>query len=148
MRLTYTWMVTLVVIIAEFGQCRGQSITWQNHYIYKNFSLGLVSLQLLNCNHFSSNRQSTRIIIWRCCKSTWNLNWLAKESYHRQFLCKMVLYYYASITWNYLYKIFSKERVISRGYEILWPPCSPDLNPLNYLFWGTLKTRVFNNDAP
>ena len=55
--------------------------------------------------------------------------------------------HYASITRNYLYRIFSKERVISRGCDISWPPRSPDLNPLDYWFWGTLKARVFNNDA-
>ena len=31
---------------------------------------------------------------------------------------------------------------------MFWPPRSPDLNPLDYWFWGTLKARVFHNNAP
>ena len=56
--------------------------------------------------------------------------------------------HYASITRNYLYRIFSKERVILRGCNIPWSPRSPDLNSIDYWFWRTLKARLFNNDAP
>lgn len=36
-------------------------------------------------------------------------------------------------------------RVIGLGFDITWPPRSPDLNPLDYWFWGWLKTKLFND---
>ena len=56
--------------------------------------------------------------------------------------------HFANIVRNYLYQTFSSDRVISRGCEIVWPSRSPDLNPLDYWFWGTLKARVFHRNAP
>lgn len=48
---------------------------------------------------------------------------------------------------SYLHKHF-KERVISTRYPdkynmgLEWPPYSPDMTPLDYCIWGTLKSRV------
>ena len=47
---------------------------------------------------------------------------------------------------DYLTKMFGENRVISRGFPQAWPACSPDLNPFNYWFWGTLKARIFHVD--
>ena len=55
--------------------------------------------------------------------------------------------HYATNVRSYLNDLFN-QRVISRGCKISWPPRSPDLNPLDYWFWGTLKARVFHNNAP
>lgn len=33
---------------------------------------------------------------------------------------------------------------IGRGGPIGWPPRSPDLTPLDYFYWGKLKSRVYN----
>jgi NAD dependent epimerase/dehydratase family enzyme len=38
--------------------------------------------------------------------------------------------------------------VIGRGYGQHWPPRSPDLSPLDYWLWGTLKARVYHNNKP
>lgn len=35
------------------------------------------------------------------------------------------------------------RRWIGRRGEIEWPPRSPDLNPLDYFFWGFLKQKVY-----
>lgn len=35
------------------------------------------------------------------------------------------------------------HRWIGRGGEILWPPRSPDLNPLDFYYWGCLKDKVY-----
>ncbi|KZC05884.1 hypothetical protein WN55_06673 [Dufourea novaeangliae] len=35
------------------------------------------------------------------------------------------------------------NRWIGRGGEFLWPPRSPNLTPLNYFLWGTLKDMVY-----
>lgn len=32
---------------------------------------------------------------------------------------------------------------IGRGGPVAWPPRSPNLNPLDYFFWGFVKTSVF-----
>lgn len=34
-------------------------------------------------------------------------------------------------------------RWIGRGGPVLWPPRSPDLNPLDFYFWGHLKELVY-----
>lgn len=34
---------------------------------------------------------------------------------------------------------------ICRGRPILWPPRSPDLNPLDFFFWGYLENAVYEN---
>lgn len=43
-----------------------------------------------------------------------------------------------------LRRIFGR-RVISIGARIEWPPRSPDLNPLDFFFWGHLKSQVYRN---
>ena len=37
------------------------------------------------------------------------------------------------------------NRWIGRGGPIAWPPRSPDLTPLNFHFWGHMKTLVYEN---
>ena len=56
--------------------------------------------------------------------------------------------HYACIVRQFLYDKFSPQRVISRGCNIVWPPRSPDLNPLDFWFWGALKARVFHTSPP
>lgn len=36
---------------------------------------------------------------------------------------------------------------IGRGSNILWPPRSPDLNPMDFFFWGYLKDIVYAEEA-
>ena len=36
-------------------------------------------------------------------------------------------------------------RVISKGSEKQWAPHSPDLNSLDYWFWGACKDSVYHN---
>lgn len=43
---------------------------------------------------------------------------------------------------NLLNELFP-ERWIGRGGPIQWPPRSPDLNPLDFFFWGYLKEKVY-----
>ena len=125
MRLAYTCMVMLIVIIVEFWQIRGQNITWRNIYIHRKFAISLVSLQLLNCNHFSSNCYNYLKML---------LEHLTPQLARKRKLSSTIfmedgaLSHYASITWNYLDRFFSKERVISRDCDIS-------------------QARVLNNDA-
>lgn len=50
---------------------------------------------------------------------------------------------------NYLNEEF-QGRVISTGrlIRINYPPRSPDLNPLDFYYWGTLKGKVYNTPRP
>ena len=32
---------------------------------------------------------------------------------------------------------------IGRGFQNIWPARSPDLTPLDFYFWGTLKSHVY-----
>ncbi|KAJ4448499.1 hypothetical protein ANN_10515 [Periplaneta americana] len=40
------------------------------------------------------------------------------------------------------------DRWIDRGGPIAWPPCSPDLNPLDFYLWGHLKSLVYSSPVP
>ena len=49
---------------------------------------------------------------------------------------------------NYLTQTFGYDRVIRRGCQHIWPPRSPDLNPLDFWFWGWLKSKVYHENKP
>jgi len=49
---------------------------------------------------------------------------------------------------GYLEETFGADRIISRGCDIPWPPRSPDLTPVDYWFWGTLRARIFHHHPP
>ena len=38
------------------------------------------------------------------------------------------------------------DRIISRKSFIHWPACSPDLNPLDYYFWGMASYEVYQTN--
>jgi len=37
------------------------------------------------------------------------------------------------------------RKLISKGGDIIWPPRSPDLTPLDFFLWGYLKSKVYAN---
>lgn len=50
---------------------------------------------------------------------------------------------------EHIYKIFTPDRVVSRGQSCIdpsWPPRSPDLTVCDYFLWGTLKNKVYQNN--
>ena len=49
---------------------------------------------------------------------------------------------------DWLTEKFGEERLISRNSKFLWPPYSSDLNPLDFYFWGYLKSKVYTNPYP
>ncbi|KAA3669773.1 uncharacterized protein DEA37_0011453 [Paragonimus westermani] len=56
--------------------------------------------------------------------------------------------HYALSVRNILAEKFDENHVIGRGFGVPWPPRSPDLSPLDYYLWGTLKARVFHQFKP
>ncbi|CAK9820332.1 hypothetical protein ANTPLA_LOCUS10558 [Anthophora plagiata] len=52
--------------------------------------------------------------------------------------------HYAANVRAYLDETF-RDRWIGRGGPVSWPPRSPDMNPLDYFFWGHLKTTVYRD---
>ena len=48
---------------------------------------------------------------------------------------------------EFLKEVFG-DRVIARGFPTRWPPRSPDLSPLDFYLWGTLKNRVYHHGRP
>ena len=49
---------------------------------------------------------------------------------------------------KWLTEQFGENRLISRNAAFKWPPCSPDLNPLDFFLWGYLKSRVYRSPYP
>ncbi len=56
--------------------------------------------------------------------------------------------HYAKRVRDYLCQTFTSNRVISRGCKNPWPARSPDINPLDFWFWATLKARIFHCRQP
>lgn len=56
--------------------------------------------------------------------------------------------HYATEVRRYLEATFGADHIISRGCERNWPSRSPDLTPVDYWFWGTLKARIFHYQRP
>lgn len=50
--------------------------------------------------------------------------------------------HFGNIVRNHLDAAFG-EQWIGRGGPVPWPPRSPDLNPLDYFFWGRIKQLVY-----
>ena len=48
--------------------------------------------------------------------------------------------HYALVVRSWLEEKFG-DRVISRGFDNFWPPYSPDLNPCDFIFGGTLSLK-------
>ena len=42
----------------------------------------------------------------------------------------------------YLGEVFP-GKVVSKGGDVMWPPRSPDLSPLDFFLWGHLKAQVY-----
>ena len=40
-------------------------------------------------------------------------------------------------------KLKFQDRLISNRSDIIWPPKSPDLNPLDFFFWGEAMSHVY-----
>ena len=56
--------------------------------------------------------------------------------------------HYATVVREFLIHTFTSDHIISRGCTHIWPARSPDINPLDYWFWATLKARVFHRNMP
>ena len=48
---------------------------------------------------------------------------------------------------EYLTERFPGNKVISRHFDFSWPPRSPDLNPMDFFFWGYLKYLVYCDET-
>lgn len=55
--------------------------------------------------------------------------------------------HFATKVRNFLLNQFN-GRLISRGCNNQWPPRSPDLNPLDYWFWGWIKGEIYHHQKP
>ncbi|KAJ4438562.1 hypothetical protein ANN_14509 [Periplaneta americana] len=47
-----------------------------------------------------------------------------------------------------LYQERYPDRWIGRGGPIVWPPRSPDLNPIDFYLWGHLKSLMYSSPVP
>lgn len=54
--------------------------------------------------------------------------------------------HYAVSVRNYLNNEYP-DRWIGRLGPMLWPPRSPDLNPLDFFYWGCIKEKVYDKSV-
>ena len=50
----------------------------------------------------------------------------------------------AEATLNVLRPVF-EDRIISRRADVVWPPRSSNLTPLDYYFWGSVRDKCYSN---
>ena len=50
----------------------------------------------------------------------------------------------AEATLDVLWPVF-EDHIISRKIDVVWPPCSYDLTPLDYYLWGVIKDKCKTN---
>ena len=55
-------------------------------------------------------------------------------------------YYTAEAKLNVLRPVF-EDRIISRRGEVVWPPRSCDLTPLDYYLWGAVKDKCYADNS-
>ena len=48
----------------------------------------------------------------------------------------------AEVTLDVLHSVF-EDRIISRRADVVWPPRSCDLTPLDYYLWGAVKDKCY-----
>ena len=48
----------------------------------------------------------------------------------------------AKATLDFLRPVF-KDRIISRRADVVWPPRSCDMTPLDYYLWGVVKDKSY-----
>ena len=48
----------------------------------------------------------------------------------------------AEATLDLLRPVF-EDRIISRSADVVWPPRSSDLTPLDYYLWGAIKDKCY-----
>ena len=41
-------------------------------------------------------------------------------------------------------RMYGNTWVVALGYDLEWPPRSPDLTPCDFFLWGYLKNKVFS----
>ena len=63
---------------------------------------------------------------------------------YRHFLCK-VQFFYKSFEFNTKVVGLNYPKSAKDGLE--WPPHSPDLNSLEFIFWSYLKDKVYKNNS-
>ncbi|CAH2092093.1 unnamed protein product [Euphydryas editha] len=54
--------------------------------------------------------------------------------------------HYARAVRDYLNEEYPDRRIGSSG-SIFWPPCSPDLNPVVFFYWGCIKEKDFKTNT-
>lgn len=49
-------------------------------------------------------------------------------------------------TISYLKSVFGSRIISQNTDKLIWPPHSPDLNPLDYWFWATIRELIFHHN--
>ena len=70
------------------------------------------------------------------------------ESAVAQFSNKTALPHIKNNVKEFLHKMFTEDRIMSRQLKNPWPPRSPDLTPLDFWFWGKLKRIMYSGSKP
>jgi hypothetical protein len=73
-----------------------------------------------------------------------NLNEMCGGTEHIWFQQDGAPAHYANETKQLLQDHFH-GRIVSRGFDVEWPPRSPDLTPCDFYLWGVVKDMVYRN---
>ena len=49
---------------------------------------------------------------------------------------------YTAVSTKYVLSEIFQDRLIGKGFNIIWPPYSPDLTPIDFGLWPKLKLKA------
>ena len=147
-RRTLRWIEPLIVTTASSRHTRTLMWFWQKAYIHQKFVYGWRLVPKTNCS-----------LIFDTTIDQFNYCDLLQNHLMPQLRAKRIKLttifqhdgappHFSLRIREFLSKQFSANRLIGRGFGHPWPPRSPDLSPLDYYFWGTLKARLYHNFKP
>ena len=127
---------------SHLGHRKPARIYWKVDAPKTSHCLVQILVQRHNCGHFSLKiskerpLQSMAIVTGPClmnfCLQKLKRRMLATFGFNRTTLCA---------TLDVLRPIF-EDRISSRRADIVWPPRSCDLTPLDYYLWGAVKDKI------
>jgi len=113
-------------------------------FLYAGDNIQYVNEQLVSCIHFFSDRMTGQNYL------DFLQNELPKQVEDVPLSTRIAIYFQhdgaPSHYTRHVMQHFSDtfpNRWIDRGSTINWPPRSPDLTPLDFYFWGLMKSEVY-----
>lgn len=110
-----------------------------------NVWAGILGRHIIGPFFLDGNLTSERFLQILTDEITPTLNEVAPENEEIWFQMDGCPAHNSRVVREYLQESFN-NKVIGKGYEIGWPPRSPDLSPNDFFLWGHLKSKIYSGN--